>query len=394
MAQHKHNVLDDDNQFQIDAESREITNLTGNRPALQQYDHNSETFTFIMPRLIEGHDMSQCDLVEVHYKNTSTGTSISSRATHPGIDRITDLKPNPDNDDELMFSWTPSQNATQYTGTLVFQFKFICYGNAETGEPSYIWHTGLYSFVSVNPGLNNTQDLVLEYPDIIVKLISQVDDLSTVGEDMNALQQRVGALESKVADLMYKRIEISSFSNNIGTVEIGSTVTEVAFDWALNKVPTSVILEVGSEGINQETGTTGSYVLTGQSINKDTTFNLSASDERGALAKSSTTVYFRNGVYHGVGTIEDVIGVDSLALSKTLTNTKGKTFTANAGAGQYIWYVLPSRLGECNFKVGGFDGGFTLHATAEYTNSSGYTEEYYYYRSINAELGSTTVTVS
>jgi hypothetical protein len=51
-------------------------------------------------------------------------------------------------------------------------------------------------------------------------------------------------------------------------------------------------------------------------------------------------------------------------------------------------------MGTRSFKVGGFDGGFTLYDTISFTNASGYTEEYYVYRSDNAGLGQTSVTVS
>ena len=82
------------------------------------------------------------------------------------------------------------------------------------------------------------------------------------------------------------------------------------------------------------------------------------------------------------------------ALSRKLIGSKLASFTANATAGKYIWYCLPKRYGTCTFSVGGFTGGFTLVDTVSFTNASGYTEDYYIYKSDNAGLGSTTVTVS
>ncbi|WP_157796132.1 hypothetical protein [Thomasclavelia cocleata] len=53
---------------------------------------------------------------------------------------------------------------------------------------------------------------------------------------------------------------------------------------------------------------------------------------------------------------------------------------------------MPARYGAVNFNVGGFDGGFTKVATIEFTNASGYTENYDIYKSDNANLGTQTVT--
>ena len=81
-------------------------------------------------------------------------------------------------------------------------------------------------------------------------------------------------------------------------------------------------------------------------------------------------------------------------LSKELSSSKGKTFTVDCGEGQFIFYCVPTRFGSCSFKVGGFEGGFNKVSTIQYTNSSGYTENYDVYKSSNSNLGNTTVVVS
>ena len=50
-------------------------------------------------------------------------------------------------------------------------------------------------------------------------------------------------------------------------------------------------------------------------------------------------------------------------------------------------------MGKPTFYVGGFEGGFDLLHTFLYTNSKGYSENYYVYKSINSSLGSTSVEV-
>lgn len=85
--------------------------------------------------------------------------------------------------------------------------------------------------------------------------------------------------------------------------------------------------------------------------------------------------------------------VEALAGSE-ISNAVAKTFTVSPGADEYIIYAYPSRLGTATFTVGGFEGGFEDPETVSVTNSSGYAEDYYIYRSTNKNLGSTTVTVS
>lgn len=385
-------LIDDDNRFIIDGETRELTKLTDTAPLLMQYDHNSERYGFQMPRFIEGHDMSQCDLVEVHYTNTSKGTSKSSRTSVGGRDIIQDLAIDENDPDTLLFSWLITQNATQVVGTLVFQFKFICYG--EGTELSYLWHTEQYSFIPIRSSLNNTGDLIVEYPDAIESLALRVSKLEQQLGEGGSIGDRVEDLEDQVSDLQYNAITITKFTNNVGTVEIGSTVNEVTFDWAFNKTPSVVILN----GVHQAVDSTGA-TLSGLSVKPTSvgtkSWMLTAMDERAATASKSSGVSFVNGIYYGVSSAQSGYGSAFIrGLTRVLRDSRLSSIEVNAGEGQYIFYCLPSRIGYCEFKVGGFDGGFVLADTIEFTNASGYTEEYYIYRSTNAGLGSTTVGIS
>lgn len=193
-----------------------------------------------------------------------------------------------------------------------------------------------------------------------------------------------------IEDLAYVPIAINSFTNNVNTVEMGQTITEVTLSWTLNKEPEAQSVD----GTTVEK-TLRTLALTGQAITADKTFTLSATDERDKTVTKTTAIYFRNGVYWGVG--EDRESFDSaflLTLTKGLQATKAKTFTVNAGAGEHIYYAVPARYGACAFNVGGFDGGFSKAATIDFTNASGYTESYDIYKSDNAGLGSTTVKAS
>ena len=197
-------------------------------------------------------------------------------------------------------------------------------------------------------------------------------------------------LEARVADLEYKPMAISAFGATPNQAEQGSTVSSVALAYAMNKVPASASLDGIAQEITQPTGT---IQQTG-AITASRTWTLVAQDERGAVASKAASLAFLWKAYYGAapGTINSAFLL-SLA-NGVLATSRARTFIANAGAGQYIWYAVPSSFGACTFKVGGFDGGFTKVSTFSHTNASGGVTNYDVYRSDNANLGSTTVTVS
>lgn len=203
-------------------------------------------------------------------------------------------------------------------------------------------------------------------------------------------ENRITSLEEQMAELLYKAITINSFNNNVNTVEKGTIITNVTLTWSTNKTPTKLV-------VNGETlsNTTTSKTITGLSLTSDKSYSMTVTDERNATATKTTSITFTNGIYYG--SAAEPTTIDStfiLGLTKKLQSSKATTFTTNCGTGQYIYYAIPKSYGNASFNVGGFDGGFMAAETVSFTNSKGYTEDYYIYRSTNSSLGSTTVKVS
>lgn len=206
----------------------------------------------------------------------------------------------------------------------------------------------------------------------------------------DSLNARLDDYQSILDDLQYKAITINTFSNNVNTVEMGRTITDVTLNWTLNKTPKTLKLDGSDLDVNLRTKS-----LSGLSITANKTFSLVATDNRDATANKNTTITFYNGVYYGVADAgESYDSAFILALTKNLQGSRAKTFTVNAGVGKHIFYCVPTRFGACSFNVGGFDGGFSKVSTISFTNDSGYTESYDIYMSDNANLGNTTVKVS
>ena len=227
----------------------------------------------------------------------------------------------------------------------------------------------------------------------IAEILSCTDErFEAVEAGLQEGSERLGTVESQIADLMYEPITVQFFTHNLGTREKGEYVNGYRLDWMLSKKPATLTVD----GKERTPVKGGSANVSNVVLAYDHTFELVATDERGAEAKATTKVSFLNGVYYGAAEAPET--ADSAFIlglaNKVLSGSRKRTVTVEAGEGQYIWYCLPSRLGQCTFKVGGFEGGFDLVSTMQFTNSFGYEEEYYIYRSANAGLGSTTVEVS
>ena len=76
---HLHSVYDTDAHFKIDPITKVITNMATQKVKLMQFDKGSERFTFEIPRFVEGHDMTLCNKVKIHYNNIDATTKEQNK---------------------------------------------------------------------------------------------------------------------------------------------------------------------------------------------------------------------------------------------------------------------------------------------------------------------------
>lgn len=148
---HSHVLYDSDPHFKIDPISRKITNESSTKTTIIQYDHNSERFTFEMPRYIEGHDMASCNVVEIHYLNVEANTKI----VKAGVYTVDDLQIKPDDENSVVCSWLVPNNATRFVGQLQFLIRFSC-AYDDTGKIDYVWNTAVYTGIAISSGIYNS----------------------------------------------------------------------------------------------------------------------------------------------------------------------------------------------------------------------------------------------
>ena len=227
----------------------------------------------------------------------------------------------------------------------------------------------------------------LELVDPSASMGSDASDISYTNSDFSTLNNVKKALDNLFNKVYYVSPSISSFTMLPSTTvyEIGSTVSELVFNWSYNKDISEQTLTDCS--LADETVRTATY-STPFSTNK--TFTLNATDGENSVSKS-LSIQFQNKIYWGSAeTPQDYNSAFILGLSssKFATSYKG-SYTITAGSGQYAYICCPSSWSipsEC--YIGGFLTTLVKESDIAFTNLSGSTVTYSILRTSRSGLGS------
>ena len=183
---HNHDVYDMENHFEINGSSRFIKETSETKLVVVQGDHKSEVLTFKMPRYIDGHDMTLCNKIRIHYINLETKTNNKSADVY----EVTDLTPCEECEDVLTFTWTIEAPATKYSGTLSFLVKFEC---TEGENVLYQWNTAKYVSVNVLAGIDNSEEFVEKYSNVLEEWYNELTKGADSIEELN--QKAIAEIE-------------------------------------------------------------------------------------------------------------------------------------------------------------------------------------------------------
>lgn len=189
---HLHNIYDTDTHFSINPITRAIKNESSTKTTLMQGDHNSERFTFEVPRFIEGHDMAESSKIEIHFINISSANKADTSANVYICD---DVQISPDSDDVVIFSWLVSGNATKYDGQLAFKIRFVCLFGTSV---DYAWNTAMHNGISVGAGIDNGESVIEQYSDVLATWEASVNEAIAKADEVNA------ALDNKIDKITNK----------------------------------------------------------------------------------------------------------------------------------------------------------------------------------------------
>lgn len=171
---HTHPVVDSDPRFVINSTTRAIS-TTSDKLELIQGDHQSERITFEIPKIVEGHDMSLSDRIEIHYINIDRKTNATSRDVYIIDDAAVD-------GDKLTFSWLISGNATKYYGRLNFIILFECLDPG--GNYTYKWNTEICKLLTIGEGISNASTVIEDHSDILEKFKKEILEYVDSKQDM------------------------------------------------------------------------------------------------------------------------------------------------------------------------------------------------------------------
>ena len=193
--------------------------------------------------------------------------------------------------------------------------------------------------------------------------------VSTVGE---ALDQ-----------LLYKELTIqSTVTPNIA--EIGETVPEVKFSWKYNKNITQQSFDGTDIGLDIRE-------VALQDVTSTTSKSLQAFDGKNTK-KVVMSITFKLASYYGVSESTPTNSEEIISrFTRDLNFYKGSSVTITAQDNQYIYLMLPKSMGQVQFYVGGFEGGFQIVDPNFQFTKNGVTNSYILYKSDNPGLGTTTI---
>lgn len=151
-------IVDADKHFVINTVNRAITPDPDNKKlTLMQYDNKSERYSFDIDRIIDGHDLINCDRVQVHFINIG-----SNKQKHPGLYLVDDVHVNDKDENKITFTWLISQDATQLSGILSFLISFEC---TDGDTILYRWSSSIYNSIQITAGMDNDNTIVELYAD-------------------------------------------------------------------------------------------------------------------------------------------------------------------------------------------------------------------------------------
>ena len=249
---HAHIVSDSDNHFIIDPISRQISN-NSKKTILIKTDHNSEQFTFELPRYVEGHDMSLSNKVEVHFLNINSKT----RQTNPGIYNVVDFGVDAEDNTKVLGTWLVSREATKYPGSLNFVIRFSCLD--DDNVEYYSWNTAIYTGITISDTIENTETIVEDYVDIFrqwldtLEMAGSTGDIYAISDDGTIINlcEKVDGLDNHVTEL---EAQITEFGDRVSGVEQDVSTFKQNINTEVNGFKESVNTEVNAfkESVNND----------------------------------------------------------------------------------------------------------------------------------------------
>ena len=248
---HTHPVPDTDTYFVIDPITRKIDNTNSKKNVIMQYDHNSERFTFELPRYIDGHDMLECTSVTVNVDNIEVVESEDDETVEPRINSdapdMTDLRINPNDPEKVITSWLISRNSTQLPGILSFHIEFKCVD--ANGNVVYEWSTDTYSDITVKARKKNGEAAISEYTDVFEQWRTRIFGAGdSVMANITAEGEAQVAAVKAESETQQEAVELKG-AQTLETIPEDYTEVDVMAEEAVRSKGDAIVCEAAGESI-------------------------------------------------------------------------------------------------------------------------------------------------
>lgn len=218
-------IVDADVHLTIDTTTRLISNQNADRVnkklTIMQYDNRSERYSFDIDRVIDGHDLTLCNRVQIHFNNIG-----SNKQKNIGLYTVDDVHINESDNNKISFSWLISSNATQLVGALSFLVSFECV--ADDGQTIlYRWSSAIFSDIKIVNGMNNNNTIFDLYVDELLawqnemeqKYIPYVVDERYIERDFATSEEVAYIFECSLPDELHPAyLEDASVDENVLTI--------------------------------------------------------------------------------------------------------------------------------------------------------------------------------
>lgn len=268
----KTSLLDSDNHFIIDSITKTISSQ-GGKKEFGRGAHNSDVITFECDRYIEGHDMTLCNVIRIHYLN----------GNNPGTYDVNDMAVKSDDDTKATFTWTITSNVTASLGKIRFAIAFKCV--QEDDSVSYCMPTKINEELSVFDTIDNSETVVQENYDILEQWKQDLFDISEreIGEAVAAYLAEnppSGASDEQVQNAVNNYMAANPIDESDPTVP----------GWAKQpEKPTYTSSEVGADAVGTADGKVSAHNTAGDAHNDIRELISGLTQRLNALADSDDT---------------------------------------------------------------------------------------------------------
>lgn len=161
-------IVDADEKFTIDTVTRAISNGSNKKLIIMQHDHKSERYSFEIDREIDGHDLTKCNDVRIHFNNIG-----SNRQNYASTYKVDDVHVDPDNNEKVIFTWLVGGESTQFSGVLSFLVSFKCLD--EEANILYSWNSSICNSIQIASGMDNDELIFDLYSDVLLKWQNEME---------------------------------------------------------------------------------------------------------------------------------------------------------------------------------------------------------------------------